>query len=349
MKEGVKTEVTLSLERQIVKKTHLYSLDYLRGFAALSVCLLHFTYGYLPNLRNLPVKYFFNWGYMGVHIFFIVSGFVMPFSLFKIGYKPKNFYAFIVKRIVRIGPPSYIAIFLLVAQRIFIDFFIKHERVYTANLTWHQIVNNIFYTVPYTSDSWLNGVLWTLAVEFQFYFILGILFMLLKKRWLYFLIFAIICNIINFLHLIPVVQFFEYSLLFILGLLVWLKYDYLISNKVFFSLLIINLVGIYIQYYYVVCIVSCVTIVFIFFVKVKSRFFAFLGKISYSLYLLHTLVGTTIEAFWVKLLPLETLFQKYMLLLAAVLGAIVASYVYYISIEMIFIKLSGRLFKIKDG
>ena len=83
-------------EREISlnKKGYLLEIDGLRAFAVVAVIINHFNKEILPN------------GYLGVDIFFVISGFVITKSLYN---KPcKNFKDFIsgfyerrIKRLVR--------------------------------------------------------------------------------------------------------------------------------------------------------------------------------------------------------------------------------------------------------
>lgn len=341
------TIATLNETDKPASKQHLYSLDFLRGFAALSVCLLHFTFGVLPNLRDTPLTPFFSWGYIGVHVFFIISGFVIPFALDRSNYRLAELLPFIGKRIVRICPPSYIVMFITIAQRLTIDLLINHNRVYTADLTLYQVVTNVLYIVPYTSSTWLNGVFWTLAVEFQYYIIIGLCFLLLKRNWVNLILFAIICNLVDVSGVLKSVQFFEYNLLFVIGILVWLKYSNRVTGKIF-SIFLICLLGIvFFRMNYMISIFSAFTVFCILYFNIKNYLFSFFGKISYSLYLLHTVVGTTIEAFWVRFFPVNTLPEKVALLLVCLSGTILSSYLFYRLIELQFMKIADLLFRKK--
>jgi len=53
----------------MTKQNHLLALDALRGVAAVSVMLFHISNGWLPC------------GYLAVDMFFMLSGFVLAFSL----------------------------------------------------------------------------------------------------------------------------------------------------------------------------------------------------------------------------------------------------------------------------
>jgi peptidoglycan/LPS O-acetylase OafA/YrhL len=97
----------------------LPSLTPLRGVAALWVVLYHYcgTAQYLPNLDITPYSYFISKGYLGVDLFFMLSGFVMAhvyhdaFSE-SIG---RHYRGFLVARIARLYPLHIFNLLLFVA------------------------------------------------------------------------------------------------------------------------------------------------------------------------------------------------------------------------------------------
>jgi peptidoglycan/LPS O-acetylase OafA/YrhL len=114
------------------EKEHLGVLDFLRGFAALSVVLYHFTFGQhtqgkldgggvLTKFFWPPLKPLFAWGHLGVEVFFVISGFVIPYSLWNVRYQVRGFFTYMLKRIVRICPPAYMAIILTIGVWLIID------------------------------------------------------------------------------------------------------------------------------------------------------------------------------------------------------------------------------------
>ena len=112
------------------KVEHISILDFLRGFAAVSVMFFHFASckGLVkfssPILSNL-----FPWGNKGVDIFFVISGFIIPYSLWNTEYKLKEFLRFMAKRFMRIAPPAYVCLLLIIIQWIIVDSYIKHQVV----------------------------------------------------------------------------------------------------------------------------------------------------------------------------------------------------------------------------
>ena len=55
------------------------------------------------------------WGWAGVEVFFVISGFIIPFTLWQSGYRLKNYARFILKRIIRLDPPYLLSILLAIA------------------------------------------------------------------------------------------------------------------------------------------------------------------------------------------------------------------------------------------
>src|ERR1700759_1148473 len=88
----------------------------LRGIASLMVCYFHLARG---NPRFLPdssiVKQSASFGWSGVEVFFVISGFVIPFSMYQKKYTLSNFFVFFKKRIIRIEPPYLISVIMVVA------------------------------------------------------------------------------------------------------------------------------------------------------------------------------------------------------------------------------------------
>ncbi|MBA2609921.1 MAG: acyltransferase [Actinobacteria bacterium] len=101
-----------------------------------------------------------SFGWIAVAIFFVVSGFVIPFSL-----RRASIRGFTVRRFFRIYPTLWaclaITLLVLVVQR-----FLSGSSVpYTAP----EILKNAALIAPYTDDVWIEPVAWTLAIEELFY------------------------------------------------------------------------------------------------------------------------------------------------------------------------------------
>src|SRR5260370_25386335 len=87
----------------------IFTVEALRGVAALAVTWFHMT-----NTYSLDwVRYSGFNGWLGVHMFFVISGFIIPYSLHRSKYKLPYFPRFLPRRLLRLDPPYLISIALV--------------------------------------------------------------------------------------------------------------------------------------------------------------------------------------------------------------------------------------------
>ncbi len=167
----------------------LQSIDALRGIAALGVVLYHAvqqTANATPdNLFKWPVKLvqlLSSFGYVGVFLFFVISGFCIHLQWARSRAAGQlneiQFGSFWRRRIRRLYPPYLIALALflgLTAVTAGID--VTHFFVY--DVVMHLLM--LHNLDPHTCYS-INGVFWTLAVEEQLY-LAYFLLLFLRTRW----------------------------------------------------------------------------------------------------------------------------------------------------------------------
>jgi peptidoglycan/LPS O-acetylase OafA/YrhL len=167
----------------------LQSIDAMRGVAALGVVLYHAvsqTQKAVPhNLLQWPVKliqFLTSFGYIGVFLFFVISGFCIHLQWAKSKAssqeKPIQFGSFWRRRIRRLYPPYLIAfaLFMLMAA-LTTGINVTHFFVY--DVVMHLLM--LHNLDPQTCYS-INGVFWTLAIEEQLY-LAYFLLLFLRKRW----------------------------------------------------------------------------------------------------------------------------------------------------------------------
>ena len=149
------------------------ALDGLRGLACLLIVVYH-NFGFIN-------KYVF-FGWLGVDIFFVLSGFLITDILLNSFGKPGFLRNFYIRRMLRIFPLYYLAllIFLVVLPKIndlpvSLDYYVDHQV-----WLWTYLQNWLFSFNPSPDQNALNH-LWSLAVEEQFYLFWPLVILVLRK------------------------------------------------------------------------------------------------------------------------------------------------------------------------
>ncbi|HEX8377895.1 MAG TPA: acyltransferase family protein, partial [Pedobacter sp.] len=145
-----------------MEKRKVNSLGALRGLAVLMVCFCHFAAPLKKNNFFSETFYFLELnGIYGVHIFFVISGFVIPLSMDKANYSFKYYFHFLYKRALRLHPP-FLAALIITYTIVFLADYVKHIPFSETPI---DIIKSAFYL--YLTPS--NPVFWTLQVEVQYY------------------------------------------------------------------------------------------------------------------------------------------------------------------------------------
>ncbi len=154
------------------RSSYYPALDGLRGVAILLVIFLH-NFGFM--------NYFF-FGWLGVDLFFVLSGFLITDILLKSLGKPYFLRNFYMRRLLRIFPLFYlilvICLFILPAIKsldLDISYYINNQV-----WLWTYLQNWLFvFKEPYGDKILLHT--WSLAVEEQFYLVWPITILLVRK------------------------------------------------------------------------------------------------------------------------------------------------------------------------
>jgi len=154
-----------------------YDINALRGIAVLGVILFHFKVPY------------FNGGFSGVDIFFVISGYLMTRIIVN-GIAKDNFSVldFYGKRLKRIVPALLFLIITLTIAGFFFYFpvdYMLNEKNATASILF---LSNIFYwrNSGYFDPSSETNILlhtWSLSVEWQFYLLYPLILLVLHKMF----------------------------------------------------------------------------------------------------------------------------------------------------------------------
>lgn len=169
-------------------KEYFFRLDALR-FVAFSLVFLNHIPSFLHFPQSVgtpdtPAFVYLQMGDLGVGFFFVLSGFLITYLLEKERAKTgtisfKNFY---IRRILRIWPLYFLALGIIIAISLAFSGF----TLYKTHIDWHEItwylflVGNIFRAFQHTSNEMI-AILWSVAVEEQFYLIWPIIFFTFRK------------------------------------------------------------------------------------------------------------------------------------------------------------------------
>lgn len=314
------------------KLTYITEIDGLRALAIIFVVLFHFF------------PFWLNSGYLGVDIFFVISGFLITSQLinFERSTIQKTLLVFYKRRIARLFPALFLS--LLLTYFAVTIFFLPNDIVKFDNalISAYTFWSNIYFWRDggyFGGNDQLKPLLhiWSLSVEEQFYLLSPLTILLLKK-----LNTKINKSLIVGMYVIVMISFFLWKYLnaiggqnpafFLLPTRIWqfglgalisisdVGFVKKIQNTNFsnlfaaFSLLLI-LIGIFLNVNLEMktILVSIGTVGFIMFAAnnnsvifsvFRSRWAVFFGKISYSLYLYHWPIAVGLNYYFIDHVPM---------------------------------------------
>jgi peptidoglycan/LPS O-acetylase OafA/YrhL len=342
------------------------AIDGLRGIAAMGVVFYH-LYGNLKlelsdTFPPLLIK-IFNYGYLGVPIFFVISGLVISISIG--GNRITKSYAlsFILRRSLRLDPTYWAAIlFSLILLTI------KNHVTHSAEP--YPSESNVFAHMFYLQDilgvqPLISVVFWTLCLEVQFYlFYLFSLWLFQKIRGI---------NEHMEMHSLVLIALGVYSILLDRGVLTIDQPGLFFSNwhyfllgvlvgkviradssalPIFFGWILIEITSSYflsLKPYQVAGIISAVGFFVLWKTDSMNKIFVspvvhYFGKISYPLYLIHPDVGWKVISLGKKFLGqnMSSTIAVFLFLFAIFVSVTVA-HMFHLAIEKPSLNLANRL------
>lgn len=316
----------------------------LRGIAIFFVLIFHFY----PDI--------FSKGFLGVDLFFVISGYLLTFIYFK---KKISHFDFFARRLKRLLIPILAITFFSILLATFLLLPVDLSNFWNSVLTTVFFVSNFYFLLTGGYFGGINELkpfihMWSLAMEMQFYFVYTILLLLIskffKKNYILFIFFLTFTSFFLYLFLIS----YEKNELafFLLPTRLW---EFLFGSVVYFIPIIkIHKRLNYIIYVFAIFIIFILVAAYklqitdltrqflvVFFVglviyagtKIKNdnlllgnSFFQFLGKISYSTYLVHWPILVFVKYYLVRDIS-DT--EKFILLLIVLF----LSYFFWLFIE----------------
>lgn len=283
--------------------TQIKEIQALRGIAVLLVILYHFKISG------------FNSAFVGVDIFFVISGFIITRQISLLIQKDKFFLSeFYLKRIKRLFPALFIVVLSCFIIAIFIyppNDLLRFSKESIFSLFGMQnffLLNQAGYFDASAITKTLLHI-WSLSIEEQFYFfwpflLLFVMKKLNKKRNLLLILCMILCSIIlnvifknyaNFIFYMLPFRAFE----FLIGAMAFLLYEDVQKLKIVqynsLGYILITALFFVIVYSHETSLVFILAVTFLTFLLLFVRknlilsnpMLCYIGNISYSLYLIH--------------------------------------------------------------
>tara|TARA_B110000483_G_scaffold242632_1_gene329084 strand:+ start:2570 stop:4441 length:1872 start_codon:yes stop_codon:yes gene_type:complete len=329
-------------------------IQFLRAIAVLIVFLFH-----------LKIDYF-GYGYLGVDIFFFISGYLITQILY-FNYLNFNHFKlrdFFINRILRIVPLYLAVIFFTLIGFSFIFSPYHLTELVNSAIYSNFFLSNFYFLVKHNYfdlEAIFKPLLhtWSLSVEMHFYFVFPLILYLIISRFKNNVL--LLFNIILLVSLIGLSYFqykdnltFYFSLFrgfeFLIGIIAAISIQ---KKKFDITSLLIILIFIVVSFYTqdfdllfkLLCLICVYLVVFFELIPrvlYSNAIFLYFGKISYSIYLLHWPIIVFINYFIFRDL---ILYEKlYIFIITIILSSLSYKYIEsffkkknYITIKLIFI------------
>ena len=319
----------------------LSHVDYLRGLAALSVLFFHAT----NTVENFPIAQSIRssgqYGRYGVEVFFVISGFIIPYSMRVADYRFRtDIWQFVLKRFSRVEPAyaASIAFTLLIGGLVNA---LYSKTIYQWSVS--ELLSHAFYLTSFLGYEWINPVYWTLAIEFQFYialaFIYGAIFDRTRRVAL-----AILCAAVFFTAGDRAQgTVIAYIPLFTMGVMSCLALTCSVKRSILFLMILALFLAAWWKIDLVAASLGVITTVFIINGDrlPEMRALRFLGLISYSIYLFHYPIVEKLVRYGKVLGP--SVGAQVIVVMLSMLVSIAVSWVAYALVERPSLRISSGI------
>ena len=332
-------------------------IDALRGLAAFAVLLFHY-FGFL-RFANPPLNWtervvlgITSFGYLGVPVFFVVSGYVIAMTTLDLKFTGINGARFFFRRFLRIAIPYWFMV-LVTASTIYVGHIVG--RFETVEVSGIQVLAHLVYAQDILGFKALNDAFWTLCLEVQFYAIFALasvafrfLRLSLDRIFLCWVLSVILSFTLDCFECLN--QCWAPRLWYQFGLGI-LAYQSTVNCRqhvnaiVFFALFLLASL---VLYRIELVVLSCTAFLLLFkknramFNRVVPAQLIHLGAISYSIYLVHGYLGMLLNSA-VKSPPILSIASPLMVISTAVILAVTAAIIFHRFIEIPGIKVSKRI------
>ncbi|MGB4414040.1 MAG: acyltransferase [Paludibacter sp.] len=355
-------------------RIYLPGLNGLRTLAAITVLISHIFQGTFGNwgLASIKLPLFTD----GVTLFFVISGFLITYLLLQEHGKTQtvDIPKFYLRRILRIWPIYYLYILVVIAVLLYEG---KEAEILNSTLFYY-----IFFAanIPFISAAGIGLIVhyWSIGVEEQFYLFWPCLLKLSKNKivivtigvlllWL-FLKFG---SYVLFTNKSLVYKFFNVTRFHCMMIGAIGAIAYFNKNQLFLKIFtnrwaqiiswsIFILSGFIFYFVPAFILAEFIAVLSLFlimsqiegkpkFINLENKYFDFVGKISYGIYIIHPLLIFILSSIWIQLPIQLPVFMQYIIIYFTVPSVTIfiawLSYKYY---EKPFLKLKNKFAVVKS-
>lgn len=351
----------------------ILQIDGLRAVASLLVVSFHYINNQLVNSQNSVGKFFaklFSFGWAGVDLFFVLSGFLIGSILINNKTKNNYFVTFYVRRLLRIIPNYYLFLFLFLLLGCIPlfkeDYFIAGNNVIPI-WSYFIMLQNVFMGLLKNMGNGAMSVTWSIGIEEQFYIIIPFIIYFFNKRLLPYLlvIFIVVANLFRWYYTNPNISFNipAYVLLpcrmdaISIGIIIAIIHSNIglevfiakYKNKIIFSFVATIMVCIFLfianedlgiikntlfALFFGCLLMFAIGLPNSFYAKILSyNWLVWIGKISYSLYLFHYLILGVVKTVAFTFICNETSQTLFVISILALSFSILFSWLVYKYLE----------------
>ena len=247
-------------------------LDAFRGIAAMAVVLYHYTTRY-NQIFDTSSKLNLSFGWLGVPLFFILSGFVIHLTIDR-SISVKHF---LIKRFVRLYPTYWVALTITLTVMLAAGSMFEHSYFHISKL---DVLANFTMWHQFFHFNHIDGAYWSLLPELLFYCLMAFLLFIHKiKNFYWYNSILLLIGSIHIFFPIPIIGKIlgiHYILLFMIGLCFYRIHQKKATRYEHFLILLNLIVGVVL--YQIEQPTHTVKIIFVTFVPIVLLFYLFIIK-----------------------------------------------------------------------
>ena len=294
-------------------------IELLRFCAAISVLIYHFQVFFFPhnnitsinfNLDEYPLSfflyYFYKYGFVGVNIFFVISGYIFSVRYLMNSYTI-SLKEYSLNRLSRLYPLHFLTLIVVLLLQTISVFFFEKQILYQNNNFYHFLLNLFFIQAWGFQDGYsFNGPSWSISIEIIAYSLF--FFFIIKKKFNFFQILIIFISLVLLNKLTNIKSFFydlgfKVNIIFLLSLFFMGIMIFFLFKKKFFRKFSIIFSFVFLIYSFIgnfKIIFFCAGILILlislekYFNKKIKIFFNYLGDLSYGIYMWHIPIAIAI-------------------------------------------------------